>query len=376
MTQSPTTAHDAGLLDMMTHVLGNISFDNIDAACDQLLSPEPHQLDDARHDDVSSEYREHVLNVVDSQFGDEPKLSKIGQPAIVEDAKSHKRIRQLLDSTDIAQLNAAILVGEEAGRKAWDAAMDAPEGTMVIDVDPIDGSSNYDSMAFGFSTNILAYVKTGRGKNFQLIVAMVTGGHHSVAWQLGNKVSVRSRRSPLFNEITEPIAKVPRDGYISSVAAMPHHRAKVASLLETPSDASWNLPFYESGGKQFHDPTPAVYTMGGAPATIGLAIGRCSAAVTTSPQTIHDTAGVPAMLALNLPIFDASGPVDRVALMELFNQLDSADSDNYTPIPPLVIGRDPQFAAQVAERIFHSQPMDLIAVPRRPKFTVVDGGLA
>jgi hypothetical protein len=253
--------------------------------------------------------------------------------------------------------------------------MEAPAGTMVVDVDPIDGSSNYDAMTYGFSTNMLAYMKTAPGKHFELVVAMVTGSHHSVAWQLNNKVVIRSRKRG-FVEITEPISKVPREGYVAAVAAMPHHRAKIAPLLETASDPSWSLPLYETGGKQFHDPTPTVNTMGGAPATIGLAIGRCSLSVTTSPQTIHDTAGLPALLALNLPIWDENGPVDRVALMELFNQLDSPGSDNYTPIPPLVIGRDPKFVAQAAERTFHSPPMDLVAVPRRPKLTVVEGGTA
>lgn len=360
---------------MLTRLLSNVSFDNVDAATDQLVDPQPAELEDESHKSVSGEYRQHCLGVLENYPDDAPRASKIGQPAIVEDANSHRRIRHLLNNTGFPQLTQAILVGEEAAQSAWDEAMEAPPGTMVIDVDPIDGSSNYDAMAYGFSTNILAYMKTARGKHFELVVAMVTGGYHSVAWQLNKKVVVRSRRRG-FIEITEPISTAPRAGYIAAVAAMPHHRAKIATLLETASDPSWNLPHYETGGKQFHDPTPTVNTMGGAPATIGLALGRCSLSVTTSPQTIHDTAGVPALLALNLPIWDENGPVDRVALMELFNQLNSPNSDNYTPIPPLIIGRDAEFVAHAAERVFHSPPMDLVAVPRRPKLTIVDGGTA
>lgn len=375
MSQPPIYPEHPGFLEMVTRLLSNISFANIDAACDQLLDPQPVELEDEDRDTVSGEYRQHCLGVVDTYPSGEPRASKIGQPAIAEDAISHNRIRHLLDSTGFPQLSNAILVGEEAGQSAWDAAMEAPASTLVIDVDPIDGSSNYDAMTYGFSTNMLAYMKTAPGKHFKLVVAMVTGSHHSVAWQLNKKVVVRSRKRA-FVEITEPISKAPREGYIAAVAAMPHHRAKIATLLETASDPSWNLPLYETGGNQFHDPTPTVNTMGGAPSTIGLAVGRCSLSVTTSSQTIHDTAGVPALLALNLPIWDENGPVDRVALMELFNQLDSPNSDNYTPIPPLVIGRDPEFVAQAAGRTFHSPPMDLVAVPRRPKLTVVGGGTA
>jgi len=366
---------EPGLLDQLAQVLTNISFDNVEAASEQLVNPAPFVLDDMGPDTTSSEHWGHCINLLDSENRGEPRVSKIGQPAIAEDANAHNRIRELFGLSQIPHLQRAIVVGEEAGRNAWDAAMEAPLGAMIVDIDPIDGSSNYDSLGHGFSTNMCVYVKTARGKNFELVLSMVTGDHHSVVWQLGNKVSVRSRKGR-FTQIHEPISKVPRDGYIATVAAVPHHRARVAPLMETASDPSWGLPLYETGGRQYHDPTPTVYTMGGAPATIGLAIGRISAAVTTSPQTIHDTAGVPALLALNLPMWDADGPVDRAALMERFNQLDSPDSQHYTPIPPLVIGRDAEFVARVAERTFHSDPMDLVAVPRRPKFTVFGGGTA
>ncbi|WP_071288993.1 hypothetical protein [Mycolicibacterium llatzerense] len=366
---------EPGLLDLLTQVLSNISFDNIEAASEQLVNPAPFVLDDMGPDTTSSEHWGHCINLLDSENRGEPRVSKIGQPPIAEDSIAHQRIRKLFGDSQIPHLQRAIVVGEEAGRGAWDAAMEAPQGAMVVSIDPIDGSSNYDSLGHGFSTNMCVYVKTAGGKNYQLVLSMVTGDHHCVVWQIGNKVFVRSRKGR-FVQIDEPIAKVPRDGYIAAVAAMAHHRARVAQLMETASDPSWRLPLYETGGRQFHDPAPAVYTMGGAPATIGLAIGRISAAVTTSPQTIHDTAGVPALLALNLPMYDAEGPVDRAALMARFNQLDSPDSQNYTPIPPLVIGRDEKFVALVAERTFHSEPMDLVAVPRRPKFTVFGGGTA
>jgi hypothetical protein len=359
----------------MTFVLSNIALSNIEAASDRLVDPLPFDLNEDVRETVSDEYRQHSVNYLDGLNLGEPRESKIGQPPIVEDANSHKRIGDMLSSTQIPHLRDAILVGEEAGAAAWDDAMSAREGSIIIDTDPIDGSSNYDSMAYGFSTNFLAYTKTAPGKNFQLLLAMVTSPQHTVVWQLGNRVLVRSRRGPIV-QINEPRSKVPRSGYIAAVAAMPHHRAKIAQLLETPTDPSWELPYYETGGKKFHDPTPAVNTMGGAPATIGLVIGRCSASVTTSPQTIHDTAGVPAMLALNLPMCDADGPVDRAALMERFNHLDSPGSNNYTPIPPMVIGRDPEFVSRVADRTFNSEPMDLVAVPRRPRLKLINGGMA
>jgi hypothetical protein len=376
-------------IDRLMLAVDDICKRNIDIAGERLLHPRALDTDEMGPDEVSSEQRAHSLDVLvranrgdrSDRFGpgETKEGTDIGQPVIAEDINSHNRIKRLIRQSPIPALRNSFIVGEEASECEWNAAEDAPPGSLVLDVDPIDGSSNFDSMAFGFSTNVVAFRKTAVGKHYEMLLAMVIGSNRfTVAWQFGNRVFARYGAGA-FLEIHDPISKAPRIGYTAAVAAMPHHRAKIAQLMETPADSFWDLPTYETGGKRYHEPAPTVYTMGGAPATIGLVIGRCSASVITSPQTIHDTAGVPAMLALNLHVFGAEGAVDRHALMKKFNALDRPKSGNYTPIPPLVIGRDAAFTGRLAERTYGAEPMDLIAVPRRgqpPKLMIIEGGSA
>lgn len=373
-------------LDQMRIALVGIALDNIEAASRDLLDPRPVDLEVLDRHTYSSEQQIHSYNVLEqinngdlSRTDEEVRESNIGQPAIAEDDEAHRRICAAFARSPLASLRSAVVTGEEAGPSIWDITMEGVRGTIVADTDPLDGSGPYDSMACGFSTNITVYSKLGTGRRFQMLLSIVVASSgHWVAWQLGRQLGGRvfvGHGKHLGFEINEPRSREPRAGVVAMVAAMPHHRERAAQVLATRTDVEWSLPPYLSGGRVHPDPTPAVYTMGGAPATIGLVIGRLSAMGWTSPQTIHDTAGVPAMLALGLPAYSASGPVDRAKVMRQFTQLDRPESgSDYTPIPPMVIGRDEAFVKLLADVTLNSGPMELVAVPKRPTFTAIDGG--
>lgn len=214
--------------------------------------------------------------------------------------------------------------------------MQAPKGTIVVYNDPVD--TNVDVLDNGFSTNFLAYIKTANG--FQLVLSMVVSpSRHTVAWQLGDHVSVRSNRGP-FKQINELLSAPTQTSYVACVAE------KEGWHAGTP-----DLPHCEAGD----DTSPDVVTVAtdAAAATVGLVLGRCSALVSLSPKPIHDMAAVPAMLALNLPVYDANGLADRAALMERFNHFDSLKSGgNDVPLPPLAVGRDPEFVSWIANNAF------------------------
>lgn len=327
-------------------VISNLCITNLEKASSELINPRGLELDSQDESTISSETAFHALNAADAKNRGEH--THHGLPAIQEDISAHRRLEELIMKCGIPALANSVVVGEEAVQQMWIRARALRVGLVVV-LDAIDGSSRFDTLSSGHSTNVLVYRKAE--DNYELMLAIVVTGRHTVAWMAPNRVFIRANREP-FQEINEPRSANPRPGYVATVGAMPHHREKIAALLGTDPDPSWELPPYQTGDKVFHNPAPTVFTDGAAPAVVGLAIGRLSAMIITSQQTLHDAAQLPALIALGLPIHGATGPLDPAELMELFNQLSGPGTgDAYTPIPPFVVGRDENFVAKLARRV-------------------------
>ncbi|CAM3312127.1 hypothetical protein TSHO111613_17450 [Tsukamurella hominis] len=323
------------------------------------------------HTGPSAELSGQALNALASELllGPPARASQgYGLDATVEDLTSYFRFKNAIERTGGPLLDGALIVGEEALDAEWAAAAAAPAGTIVINVDPIDGSSNQDVTGENFSVNMQLFVKTAVGMHFQLLLDIVvaSSGRTLATMLTGDAMSVylRQGRHSFIGPLANPLHPAPRPGYVAAVAMTPRHRARIEAILATEPAEYWDLPPHRTGGKDYPHPCPSVHTMGGAPATVQLASYRLAAMVTTSPQTIHDSAGVPALLALGLHAYDVNGPVDRAAIIRRFNALQPPHQPGYKPIPAMAIGRDENFVRKIAEQVLHEQ--------LRPDLRIVD----
>ena len=283
--------------------------------------------------------------------------STVGLAQIDADVKSHTLIEQLI----LADEPDAIVVGEEALPEAWDAWQVAAPGTVTYSLDAIDGSSPYDSLSFGFSANLLMYIRQSDGTDALVMTIVMNSSRLGLVYQTPNSVSpayLDRRRDPL-TEPAFPDEDV-RPGFCAVVGATPTQRKHAAQILDTT--AAWGLPPLSSGGRVYDDPPLTVFTLGGAPATWGIAMGKLDALVCPFAQTVHDTAGVPALLALGLKAFGPGGePYDNKDLMARFNKLARPSSDDYQGIPPMVIARSEDLAVLIAKRLWTDREYDLVA---------------
>lgn len=286
------------------------------------------------------------------QEGGAERESAAGLPQIAADDLIHRVLARLI-MNDEPQ---AVVVGEEALPEDWDAWAAASPGTVVYSLDSVDGSSPYDSLSFGFSTNMLMYVRQADGTDALVMSIVMNSSGLALVYQAPNSVYVAHAGER--RQIIEPGVGPDdvRPGFAAVVGAMPNARRRSAEILDTTT--SWNLPPLRSGGKEEADPPLTVFTAGGAPATWGIAMGRLDAFVCTEPQTVHDTAGIPALLALGLKAYGDGGvQLDSKSLRLSFNGLARPKSANYRPIPRLVIARDDALARLIASRLFQ-RPFD------------------
>jgi len=282
--------------------------------------------------------------------------STIGLAQIDADVKAHGIIEQMI----LADEPDAVIVGEEAKSPAWDAWEAAAPGTVIYSVDSIDGSSPYDSLSFGFSTNLLMYIRQQDGTDALVMSIVMNSSRLGLVFQTPNSVApaYMDERRETLAEPAFPEEDV-RPGFCAVVAATPRQRRLAAPLLDTT--AGWGLPALSSGGEVYEDPPLTVFTLGGAPATWGIAMGKLDAYICPFAQTVHDTAGVPALLALGLKAFGPAGiPYDSRDLLARFNQLSRPKSGNYQPIPPLVIARSEDLARRIAEALWQEGECELM----------------
>ena len=315
-------------------------------------------------DALSEHWRESSMNHLlaesarrksGASSGDGVRESSEGLAQIKADRDTHNTLRDRLQEDEPE----AIVVGEEAEPHDWDAFEAAPPGSVIYSLDSIDGSSPYDSLSFGFSTNLLMYLRQKDGSDRLLMSLTVNSSRLGLVYQFPKMVYVQSPPAVYVSQgderrlIVEPgVAQDDvRRGFVAAVAAQPHARRAVAEILDTTR--SWGLPPFQWSKQLEEDPPLTVFTTGGAPATWGIAMGRLDAFVCASPQTVHDTSGIPALLSLGLRAFgDAGKQLDSDSLMRLFDTLDRPGSLNYKPIPRLVIARHNDLAQSIAECLF------------------------
>lgn len=312
-------------------------------------------LPEKRQQDLKAHFESWVHRYKAGEPGE--RESTVGLEQIEADIKIHGIVEEAI----LADEPNALVVGEEALSSAWDAWEAAPAGTVIYSVDAIDGSSPYDSLSFGFSTNLLMYVRQQDGTDILTLAIVMNSSRLGLVYITPNSVSpayLDGRRDPL----TEPAFgdEDVRHGFCAVVGASPGQRRLAAQILDTT--LKWDLPPLSSGGKVEEDPPLTVFTLGGAPATWGIAMGKLAAFVCPFAQTVHDTAGVPALLALGLKAFGPGGePYDNRELLGRFNQLARPTSEHYQPIPPLVIGRSERLASLIASRLWSSGKQQLVA---------------
>jgi hypothetical protein len=312
-------------------------------------------LPEKRQQDLKANYESWVHRYKAGEPGE--RESTVGLEQIEADVKTHGIIEQLI----LADEPDAVVVGEEALPAAWDTWEAAGPGTVIYSVDSIDGSSPYDSLSFGFSTNLLMYVRQQDGTDVLTMTIVMNSSRLGLVYMTPNSVSpayLDGRRDPL----TEPAFSDEdvRPGFCAVVGASPNQRRLAAQILDTT--LGWGLPPLSTGGKVEEDPPLTVFTLGGAPATWGIAMGKLDVFICPFKQTVHDTAGVPALLALGLKAFGPGGePYENRELLARFNQLARPKSENYQPIPPLVIGRSEDLAALIARRLWSAGEQRLVA---------------
>lgn len=124
-------------------------------------------------------------------------------------------------------------------------------------------------------------------------------------------------------------------------------------------------------------PSQSPWTVGGAPAGLGLAVGRLDALVCATPQTIHDTTHVPALLALGVhAVGDVGGGkvgvLNRGEIMSQFNRLhrplgrDAGERDaSYTPIPAMVLTTNLELGERIAAFLAAHPDAQLVCVDNR-----------
>jgi hypothetical protein len=318
----------------------------------------------------------HLLRT-DSGFTARELLEHPGNAPIDADRQGHVLMAAILTTA----FPGSFVVGEEATDREWIAAEHAEPDSLIFSLDALDGSQPYDTLTFGYSTNLLAY-RRGHGNDLLLLSVVANCSGFLMAYQspaivkekvvdVSPVLARRARRQvadlarlgktpsvglqllagarpadpgsstalsstaqlgtvhlgTLAAQVqrTQPAAATPRPGTVAVVAASPRQRARATQLLS--SDLT-------------------VFTTGGAPAALGLAIGRLAALVCPVPQSIHDGAYLPALAALGVSIHPLHGPaLCPAAVLGLFSRVARSREDRVArPLPAFAAARSDEFA--------------------------------
>lgn len=265
----------------------------------------------------------------------DPRESQPGGYQTENDVAAH-----LLIGTDLKALIAgSIVVGEEASELDWAAFEAAAPGTLVWVLDAIDGSALQDTVAFGYSANVILY-RTLAGKPAEpLMTVTVTSSSTMTGWLYTGQVGASHLNAldpdtgePAILELLEPVKSLNqiREGWVAVVAAQPKDRARLRALFE--SDLS-------------------IMTLGGAPALPGLLLEKLAAVVIPSPQTRHDAAPLlPLASHMGMHFID----IERcefysdAEIRSFFAGVVRPRHPNYKPVPAMVVSRDPLFGMELA----------------------------
>lgn len=305
-----------------------------------------------------------------------PRSAVQGLPPIAADKICHRQIAGAIR----ARFPKVMVIGEEASEADWEEAMNADPGTVIVDVDPIDGSLPFDTLGCGYSTNFVIYRRALGTYHGVATLAhlVVSSSGRDLLFVSPNAVTVGHRGDHLvprsdFQCTPEDV----RPGTVAVVGTQGKHRRGGPSVL-FDTELSWGLPPYESGGRTYYDPPLTCVGLGGAPFFVEMILMRLETIVIPHAQTVHDAAGLPALLALGAHCFDFDGnPITMESLMAAFTVLGPPNSEIYTPIPGMVISRNESLGRLIAERVGHADSvgMRLRAVEdsdQKPPFYIVE----
>lgn len=145
----------------------------------------------------------------------------------------------------------------------------------------------------------------------------------------GDTVRVRPLSQPLRTDF--------QDSSVAVLGAKPGHRELVKAVLS--------------------DDRLTTFTTGGAPAALGLVLGRLGALVAPVAQTTWDAAFLPIVAFLGVTVI-VPRPVGEPVVVELaqvlqwFGEVRRFERDDSRPIPPFVVARDPVLAGRLSRAVF------------------------
>jgi hypothetical protein len=311
-----------------TELSGGVTFEELatevaHVALDAALGTElqgDHPID-AEYDDPRF-WSERDVNWVFDALGETlgPRDPDMGREQSDADRETHKRIVQWIKN----RIGTAYVAGEEAPQAHWDWVEHAPLGSLILITDAVDGSRLLERLLFGFGMTLLAYGVTDGGGHE--LLGSFTINSSGVCLSMDEDAHVRGGRlgAPLF-DLSEPWRLDFVDS-VAVVAAEAKDRRRVTNLLATT-----DLP---------------VYTTGGAPAALGLALGKLGAVIWSEHSTIWDTAPIPPLAVLGLVVSTLDGQViGPQDVFEFFKKVGRGELRR--PVPPLVVGRSPELVARV-----------------------------
>lgn len=238
----------------------------------------------------------------------------LGQPQIPADRATHSILSEYLKLHNPA----AVVVGEEATAAEWEEVAAASAGAEIFVLDAIDGSGPFEDLTFGFGSTIIHLNKVdGGGFRYNGSLTSNASGFYVVQDRLdvfvGNAIQATAQDAlqigaPLRSDTSHALALV---------SARPDHRSRLRAALDWDHPADYRM-----------------YTTGGAPAALGIAIGRLDAIVCPAPQATWDAAYLPALADLGCAIALPDGRrIDRQEAVTWLEML----SPKSKPIPPFIV---------------------------------------
>lgn len=278
---------------------------------------------------LTREDRDALLTSLLTDRGLEPAdlAVHLGEEPIPADRKTHAVMAGLLRR----HAPTCFVVGEEAREDEWQQAIDAKDGSLIITLDPIDGSVPYSSLTFGYSSNVLAHKRWRIGDSLE-IGGVANSSGITALWDNGNVFIGDVNDMDSFTIAAAPLGEV-KEGSVAVLGALPRHRARIRGVLENPGSI--------------------VFTTAGAPASLGLVAGSLESLVATTPQTLHDAAFLPALAALHLTILTEHGEsLGQPEVLALFSRVarDSSAKGAH-PCPAFVASRSPEAAHRLRSEL-------------------------
>jgi hypothetical protein len=312
-----------GLALAATHMLqGERALDADSYESSELPVDERHRLlDDLR--------RRYGLNAA---FTEDEKKRHDGLPPIPADRLTHLRMSEVIRK----HIPIAFITGEEASDLEWDLAEEAPIGAIIFNLDAIDGSQPYDTLTFGYSSNVTVHIRR-EGEDYLLLSGVANSSGFVAIYEAGNLPGDDSVSAGTLDDALEPLSEPMvsdiREGTIAVLGAPPRHRESIRAVID--------------------DENLTVFTTGGAPPSLGLIIGRLAALASTESQAMHDATYLPIAAWLGIPIVTAGNITLGLREVRSFFKHVRRDDKRKIPktVPPFVIARNPQFGFEIAKAL-------------------------